>query len=269
MANQKAVAKTDMAAVITDNKSGAPDRPPAVSQKLKKEEAVYQRDVLGKKDVPLPVTTDESVGGKKHEMTNLLQREEARLQKIGRHLDKPELLEQNLREQTTQRGESEFASSANIKTDDNMRMTDDVRGPSPNENAGPQRQQAPGGGGAGGAPMRLPSKEKVAPGKATGTSYAADGNYPKTDTAAGITDNRSKLSKTAQDEVRRQEEIYARDRLKAPVLQGLPVAGLPRQSAPTSNQAHIQRKTGAWCGNLLLTECGMKRWPTRETTAPP
>ncbi|KAL1428472.1 hypothetical protein MTO96_002847 [Rhipicephalus appendiculatus] len=150
--------------------------------------------------------------------------------------------------QSTQRGESEFASTANIKTDDNMRMTDDVRGPSPVQNAGPKGQQAPGGGGGGqqppgGAPMRLLSKENVAAGKATGTSYATDGNYPKTDTAAGISDNPSKLSRTAQEELKRQAEIYARDRLQAP---GGASSRRPNRESrsPTSNQAHISERPG-------------------------
>ncbi|XP_075743888.1 uncharacterized protein LOC142802746 [Rhipicephalus microplus] len=261
MTDQKPVAKTDMAAGITDNKSGAPGRPPKVSRKLKKEEAVYQRDVL-KKDVSIPVATEESAGGKKHELTNLLQREEARLQKIGQHLDKPELLEQNLREQTTQKSESALASTANIKTDTNMRMTDDVRGPSPDQNAEPRGQQAPSGGGGGpklvragsaggkqpqgGAPRRGPSKEKVATGKATGTSYATQGNYPKTDMGAVITDNRSKMkdmSRTALEDLKRQEESYARDRLlMAALAQGPPVAGTRGSSIPQrSDRASVQR----------------------------
>ncbi|KAL1428470.1 hypothetical protein MTO96_002845 [Rhipicephalus appendiculatus] len=293
MADQKPVAKTDMAALITDNKSGVPDRPTAVSQKLKNEQAVYQRDVLGQKDVPLPVEPEENAGGKKHELTNVLQRQEARLQKIGQHLDKPDLLEQKLREQTTQKSETGFASSANIKTDTKMRMTDDVRGPSPDQGAGPRVLPAPsgprvlpapsGGGGGGpklvppgygeldlvlveitpgnaggqqppgGAPMKLPSREKVTAGKATRTSYATDGSYPKTDMAAIITDNRSKMkdmSRTALEDLRRQEESYARDRMRmAALAQGPPVASTRDNSMPgRSGRASMQQGAGTTGG---------------------
>ncbi|XP_077508878.1 uncharacterized protein LOC144120411 [Amblyomma americanum] len=207
--------KTDMAAKITDNKSGVPDRPTKVSQELRDEEAAYQRDVLGK-DVPVGKKGEES--GTKHEMTNLLNREEARLARIGQNLDKPEMLEQKLREQTTAKQESSFASTGNMKTDMNMRMTDDVRGPAEPE-VGPPRPPAGGQAGgppAGGAPpLRAASKEKLG-GKATGTSYATDGNYPKTDMAAVITDHRShlnELSKSLQNRVREEEASYARDQV--------------------------------------------------------
>ncbi|KAH7956959.1 hypothetical protein HPB52_013924 [Rhipicephalus sanguineus] len=90
--------------------------------------------------------------------------------------------------------------------------------------------------------MKLPSKENVAAGKATGTSYATDGNYPKTDTAAAITDNRSKLkdlSNTAREELKRQEERYARDRQ---LLAGPPVANTQDTGAPgRSGRASMQQ----------------------------
>lgn len=192
-------AKTDMAAGITDNKSGVPGRPSKVSANLRAEEAAYQRDILGK-DVPVAPKVDQDA---KHDMTNLLQREEARLARIGQHLDKPDELEQKLGEQTTARlnPDSEFASSGgNVKTDMNMRMSGQEKAPPP-ASAGKASPKA--------APAKAAQAAKPTAGT-TGTT----GQSAKTDMGAVITDRRShmdELSKTLQSRLKREEDSYARE----------------------------------------------------------
>ncbi|XP_029848684.2 uncharacterized protein LOC115330795 [Ixodes scapularis] len=230
--------KTDMSARITDHKSGVPDRPTDISRGLRREESAYMHDMMGK---PTAVKSPESTA-KNAELSKLLRREEERLRKIEHNLQRPDLIEQNLREATTRtmNAESEFASSGNIKTDTRMKMTDDPRYAEPLPSA--KQKSVPV------SPLKQASPSKAAAARQPltgGGLYTAMNDNVKTDMVAGITDHRShldELSKTMQDRVREEESNYARDVKGAPEKKDQEV---PKQEA-LAGVSNVSTKTYAY-----------------------
>lgn len=178
--------KTDMSAVITDNKSGVPDRPAKVSNELRAEENAYQQDILGK-NVGGGVAKAPEDTEKNAELSKLLHKEEERLKRIEKDLKSPDKLVKDLMGENTLRtigNESEFASTTNIKTDLDMKMTDQSL-QSPGRANAPKIPQA-----AGAAPR--PTGKAQAAAKPSYTNL--DDNI-KTNVEAQITDHRSSIQK--------------------------------------------------------------------------
>ncbi|XP_064460752.1 uncharacterized protein LOC135370820 [Ornithodoros turicata] len=235
--------KTDFAAGITDNKEGVTNRPKEVAKVLEKEEIAYQKDIMGQKD--LPDVHEEPT--KNTEMSRMIRKEERRLKNLGQNLDDPEALHRKLQEATTRSmAHSEYASSANIKTDNNMRWSDEPKGERKGmmtasnvytKLAGEKTEAAAGiGGGAGGRTTmnqlgetvvkRIQDEERVyARDLAIGKMVNAPGEVPRARAGAGptaantkaygyITDNRSRMFERGHSTMQRmaaEEESYARD----------------------------------------------------------